>query len=326
LPASPMIRPVWSRFALTAAAVSVCLASDALADDKQWNDHRSTTRQRRQFFARAEPTDAGADRPRAEPRNPAATSSHSGQRRPAAGLARATLAAVAGITGIEQEFRSNRPGGLGAYVLSAQALTVGACGQATALGQRGGVIAAADAQVLAARSSPGILYRDPEVGDVDIPFWSYDVDVGIRLGYWLAQARGVAVLSRLGYAYGAFAVDDIENRGRLSREHTTAVNAGVRLAWSGVQTAVELGLDTSIDAQLEQTVGLEDGPQSTMGRLLGALRIGRRIADVLAVTATTRLERTTIDWQGQSVRLEGVTAATRRDRRVQVLLAVDRVF
>jgi len=173
------------------------------------------------------------------------------------------------------------------------------------------------------RANPGIRFVDPVDGNPsNIGVQMHRVDVGLRGGYKLGKATGMAAYVRAGFHYNKFALDDVEdfsiNLPKLPSEILSGYTIGVMLDVPrfNPQIAFRLGVDMLVSGSRVQTEGLEDGKLSDANGIWGVARLDYQWKPTTKITGQYYYSGMTTEWKGiadQSVRDHGALEARRND-------------
>jgi SH3-like domain-containing protein len=231
--------------------------------------------------------------------------------------------AALGYRSLGMDFTSNGASGLANYLVSADAaaaaLEIDVSARLT-----GRVRVGVDGRLQVSTSSPGpgIDYLGPSRAGGKIPFSTFAVDGGVRVGVRARRVFEVAV--RGGLHYDAFLAKDVENAGMLPREQLVGGTLGLRVDITPPTSRVDVGirLDALVIGSRTQTPGLEDGTASDAGAVWAGATIRLRMRSHLAVFFAYDFARATTDWTGMSVRTPGVTEASRVDSSQLVQIGV----
>lgn len=216
-----------------------------------------------------------------------------------------------GYRSLGMDLRSNAEGGLTNYLVDADAAAaVLDAGATLRLGGR--LLAGFDATTTLSTSSPGIDYPGPTAAPGTIPFTTFALDVGGRLGL---RVGDIELAVRAGAHYDAFLPRSVENAGMLPRERLLGVVAGARvdLAPAHSRFGASARFDILVVGSRAQTPGLEDGTSSTAHALWGGVSVRYLIGAHVAPFAALDFGRATTAWTGPSVREPAVTDAHRTD-------------
>lgn len=217
-----------------------------------------------------------------------------------------------GYRSLGMDLSSNASGGLTNYLVDADAAALTAAGEAAwSAGRRW--FAAADVRLQLSASSPGIEYPGPTSASGEIPFRTFSADAGLRAGLRVRQLFALAL--RAGAHYDAFLPEDVDNVGTLPRERLLGVTGGARLELvpPASRFSATLRVDVLAWGTRAQTVGLEDGADSTARAFWGGLTLRYALSGRVAAFVGYDFERATTRWSGMSVRQRGVTATRRED-------------
>lgn len=217
-----------------------------------------------------------------------------------------------GYRSLGMDLSSNASGGLTNYLVDADAAALTVAGDAAwSVGARW--FAAADVRLQLSASSPGIEYPGPTSTSGEIPFRTFAADGGVRIG--VRARKLLALAARAGAHYGAFLPEDVDNVGTLPRERLLGLTAGARLELAPPRSrfSATLRLDALAIGTRAQTVGLEDGTDSTAHAFWGGLTLRYLLSTRLAAFIGYDFERATTRWNGMSVRQRGVTSTRRED-------------
>jgi hypothetical protein len=216
-----------------------------------------------------------------------------------------------GYRSLGMDHSSNAEGGLTNYLVDADAVAVVLDGGGT-LRLAGAWFAGFDAHTHLSLSSPGIDYPGPTASPGKIPFTTFAVDVGARLGL---RVRDIDLAARIGGHYDAFLPKSVDNAGMLPRERLLGLTAGVRADFAPAHSrfGASARFDVLALGSRAQTPGLEDGTSSTAHALWGGLSLRYLIGAHVAPFLAYDFGRATTSWTGPSVREPGVTNAHRTD-------------
>jgi len=225
-----------------------------------------------------------------------------------------------GYRSLGMDLTSNAEGGLTNYLVDADAVAVAFDGGGT-LRLVGRWFTGFDVGSHVSVSSPGIDYPGPTAAPGKIPFTTFAVDVGARIGL---RAHDIDLALRVGGHYDAFLPKSVDNAGMLPRERLLGLTAGLRADFAPLHSrfGASARFDILAVGSRAQTPGLEDGTASTAHALWGGLSVRYQISARLAPFAAFDFGRATTTWTGASVREPGVTNAHRTDTTQLLQLGV----
>ncbi len=216
-----------------------------------------------------------------------------------------------GYRSLGMDQTSNADGGLTNYLVDADAVALAFTGTGT-LRLGGKLIAGFDATTHISVSSPGIDYPGPTSTPGKIPFDTFALDVGGRLGL---RVRDIDLAVRAGGHYDAFLPRNVNNAGMLPRERLLGLTVGARADFAPAHS--RFGASARFDilalGSRAQTPGLEDGTSSTAHAVWGGLSVRYLVNQHFAPFAGYDFGRATTSWTGASVREPGVANAHRTD-------------
>ena len=225
------------------------------------------------------------------------------------------------------EFASNGAAELGNYSVSAPAATAVVAMQVPLLPTASRIVVALDSEYRLTYSSPGVHYQNAGGADGDISFSMHEVHAGGQVGLRLAN-KTFTVAARAGYHYSTFVVDDVDNPGRMPREHLQGLRLGGRAHFAPQSSAFVLrgGFDMLANGSRNQTPGLEDGTESTAGAWWAFAGFDYPVTEHINMSARYSYERATTDWTGQSTRQPDVSEASRSDQSHLLYAGITRSF
>lgn len=237
------------------------------------------------------------------------------------------LVAGIGYRNVGMDFTSNGTAGLGNYIVSAPAAAALLGASVPLVPRSSQFMVSVDGEYRLTYSNPGIRYQSSAGPTGDIGFAMHDVHAGGQLGYKLSE-KTLTLAARVGYHFGVFYVNDIDNVGRMARESLQGLRMGGRAVYAPRTSAyvVRGGFDVLTSALRKQTPGLEDGMSSTTSGLFGHVGFDYPIASHFNMTAQYSYERAATEWNGQSARQADVTEASRVDQSHTVYLGMARSF
>ena len=233
------------------------------------------------------------------------------------------LRAEAGIgyRSLGMELSSNGTGALANYLVAADAAAALVdVDLAVRVSDR--VVVGLDAELAGSHASPGIDYPGPRGAPGTIPFSTLATDAGARAGIRL---RDVFVLAlRGGVHYDAFVASDVDNAGLLPRERLLGLTAGARVDVVPPRSRISAGLrvDALVLGSRRQTVGLEDGTDSTARAVWAGVSLRVSLRRPWSLVGAYDFGRATTAWTGMSVREPDITAARRVDHTQQIVVGV----
>jgi hypothetical protein len=234
------------------------------------------------------------------------------------------LAAGIGYRSFGMDFTSNGGAGLANYLVSADALAANAELDVTA--RLAKLRIGFDSRVQVSTSSPGsgIEYLGPSRAGGEIPFSTFAMDAGARVGI---VRRVFELAVRGGFHYDAFLARSVDNAGRLPREQLFGPTLGARAEIVPPTSHVSVGvrLDVLVLGSRGQTPGLEDGASNHAGAVWAGATIRIALRRHLALVSAYDFGRASTSWSGMSVREPGTTEAHRVDssQLVQIGLSAE---
>jgi opacity protein-like surface antigen len=224
-------------------------------------------------------------------------------------------------------FTSNGSAELANYRISAQAMTATLGGSLPLTASSSRFLASVEGEYRMSYSSPGIHYQDG-AGQLDaVAFSMHEARAGGQLGVRLTDSALLA--GRVGYHYGVFLVDTLDNRAGLANESLHGLTLGGRAHLApGKRSsyAIRAGFDVLAGASRGQSAGLEDGAGSTASAWWGHLGMDYALTAGLVLNAHYAYERAGTEWTGQSSRQADVTEASRTDQSHLVYLGLGKSF
>jgi uncharacterized protein YgiM (DUF1202 family) len=234
--------------------------------------------------------------------------------------------AAVGYRIMATRFTSNGSAELANYRISAQAMTATLDGSLPLTSSSSRFLAAVEGEYRLSLASPGIHYQDG-AGKLDtIAFSMHEVRAGGQLGVRVTDSALVA--GRVGYHYGLFLVDALENRAGLANEslHGLTVGGRAHLTPGKGSCAIRAGFDVLAGARRGQSAGLEDGAGSAASAWWGHLGMDYALTAGLMLSAHYAYERAGTEWTGQSARQPDVTEAARTDQSHLVYMGLGKTF
>lgn len=225
-----------------------------------------------------------------------------------------------GFRALGREVTSNANGVLGNYLVDAGAMIARA--RVATIVHRGALVLGGDAAVAGGDASPGIDYQGPSAVPGKIPFRTFTVDAGARIGVRVKDA--VELAARVGGRYDAFLPTSTANAGMLPRERLLGLVGGVRVDAAPPRSPITAALRVDVLAYgaRAQTPGLEDGSASTSRAVWGGVTLRLPLGARWSVLGDLELAREWTHWTGASVREPGATRTDRVETSQVVQLGV----
>ena len=229
-------------------------------------------------------------------------------------LPRLAINGQIGFRSIGMDFTSDGQQSSANYVISAQAVTA-AVAVHTA-GKAGPLRMRASLQYRGAYSDPGVRYQASSGGTDDIALTSHEIDLDTGVGIRASDSLGgIDVFARLGYMYGAYMVDDVNNLGKLPNESLSGISVGASIRLANLTDTVSLVVDAGIlvNGARAQTAGLEDGMTSFVSATQLRARLAHPVSKHLELVGEYEYSARVTVWEGGSARHTNVSRADRHD-------------
>jgi len=237
-------------------------------------------------------------------------------------------------TSWSQQFRSaDGVGQLANYDINSAAVTVGLQGEFIYKYSEKYLLGA-DVGGGYSRSSPGIRFVDGAGNAADIPFTVIELHPTVRAGYNFQHEMGLAAYARVGYLYNKLDItngtDPAQNPALLPSEILSGFTVGAMIDAPRVTDKIKarLVLDMLASGAREQTVGLEDGAESSVGAFWANLQVEYAM-EKFDLYGSARYLSSSTDFAGMAVdsqRGHNATTAERLDNILTIGIGVIKTF